>query len=113
MRGSTPPVTRFSAFRQELQQLGWIDGRNMQIDIRWGGSDADRRKYAVELICTCPGRHLGLYHACHGGVAPDDQHCAHCIRERHRSGRGRFCPQFGAAGWKCNGIYNFRIQREH
>ena len=45
---------RFSAFRQELQQLGWIDGRNMQIDIRWGGNDADRRKYAAELIAHAP-----------------------------------------------------------
>jgi putative tryptophan/tyrosine transport system substrate-binding protein len=45
---------RFSAFRQELQQLGWIDGRNMQIDIRWGNNDADRRKYATELIAHAP-----------------------------------------------------------
>jgi ABC-type uncharacterized transport system substrate-binding protein len=45
---------RFSAFRQELQQLGWIDGHNMQIDIRWGGNDADRRKYAAELIAHAP-----------------------------------------------------------
>jgi putative tryptophan/tyrosine transport system substrate-binding protein len=45
---------RFSAFRQELQQLGWIDGRNMQIDILWGSNDADRRKYAAELIAHAP-----------------------------------------------------------
>jgi putative ABC transport system substrate-binding protein len=45
---------RFSAFREDLQQLGWIDGRNMQIDIRWGGNDADRRKYAAELIAHAP-----------------------------------------------------------
>jgi hypothetical protein len=48
---------RISAFRQELQQLGWIDGRNMQIDIRWGGNDADRRKYAAEFrLLRCCGQ---------------------------------------------------------
>jgi len=26
---------RLSAFRQALQQLGWTDGRNVQIDTRW------------------------------------------------------------------------------
>ena len=28
---------RFESFLQELQQLGWGDGRNVRIDIRWGG----------------------------------------------------------------------------
>src|SRR6516165_1428789 len=45
---------RILAFRQGLQQLGWIDGHNMQVDIRWGGKDADRRRYASELIAHAP-----------------------------------------------------------
>ena len=33
-----------------LQALGWSDGRNVQIDIRWGVNNLDRqRKYAMEL----------------------------------------------------------------
>jgi putative ABC transport system substrate-binding protein len=28
-----------AAFRQSLQQLGWSDGRNVRIDIRWGEED--------------------------------------------------------------------------
>jgi hypothetical protein len=28
---------RFEAIRQELQQLGWTEARNLRIDIRWGG----------------------------------------------------------------------------
>jgi putative tryptophan/tyrosine transport system substrate-binding protein len=45
---------RISAFRQGLQQLGWTERRNMQIDTRWGGNDADRRKYAAELVALAP-----------------------------------------------------------
>jgi putative tryptophan/tyrosine transport system substrate-binding protein len=44
-----------AAFQQILQQLGWIDGRNLQIDIRWGEIDAERhRKYAAELVALAP-----------------------------------------------------------
>src|SRR5262245_29010103 len=31
---------RAAAFLQGLQQLGWTEGRNVQIDIRWGAADA-------------------------------------------------------------------------
>jgi len=44
-----------AAFRQTLQQLGWSDGRNVRIDIRWGENDVDRdRKYASELVALAP-----------------------------------------------------------
>src|SRR5215216_5295329 len=40
---------------QALQQLGWIEGRNLQVDIRWGGGNAeDTRKYAAELVALVP-----------------------------------------------------------
>jgi putative ABC transport system substrate-binding protein len=46
---------RIVAFQQTLQQLGWIEGRNVQIDVRWGGSDVERdRRYAAELIALAP-----------------------------------------------------------
>src|SRR5262245_1882707 len=46
---------RLAAFLQGLQQLGWTDGRNVQIDVRWGASDADvTRKYAAELLTLAP-----------------------------------------------------------
>ena len=44
-----------AAFQQALQQLGWNDGRNVRIDIRWDESDADRaRRYAQELVALAP-----------------------------------------------------------
>ncbi len=33
---------RIAAFVQGLQQLGWTDGRNLQIDYRRGAGDTDR-----------------------------------------------------------------------
>jgi putative tryptophan/tyrosine transport system substrate-binding protein len=46
---------RKAAFLQGLQQLGWGDGNNVQIDYRWsGGSDDDARKYAAELVALTP-----------------------------------------------------------
>jgi putative ABC transport system substrate-binding protein len=44
-----------AAFQQGLQQLGWSEGRNVRLDIRWGENDADRdRRYAGELIALAP-----------------------------------------------------------
>ena len=38
---------RIDAFVQGLRELGWIDGRNVQIDIRWAaGGDRVRQQYA-------------------------------------------------------------------
>ena len=61
--GSLMPATaddpegqaRVTAFLQELAQLGWIAGRNVQIDVRWGAGDPERhRKHAAELIALAP-----------------------------------------------------------
>jgi putative tryptophan/tyrosine transport system substrate-binding protein len=44
-----------AAFLQALQQLGWVDGRNVRVDIRWGGGNAaDTLKYAAELVALAP-----------------------------------------------------------
>ena len=48
-------TARVAAFLQGLQALGWTDGRNVRIDTRWGGGDADRlRKNAAELVALAP-----------------------------------------------------------
>ena len=45
------PEAQFSQFMKELAELGWTDGRNLQIDIRRAGANADRaRVYAKELV---------------------------------------------------------------
>jgi putative ABC transport system substrate-binding protein len=46
---------RIAAFLRELQQLGWSEGRNIQIEYRWGTGDADRiRRDAAELVAFEP-----------------------------------------------------------
>ena len=47
--------TRRDAFLQGLQELGWSEGRNLQIDYRWGVGDTDlHRKNAAELVALAP-----------------------------------------------------------
>jgi putative ABC transport system substrate-binding protein len=56
-----------AAFVQGLQQLGWIEGRNVHIDFRWGtGNIADMRKSAAELVELAPDVILAVS----GGVGP-------------------------------------------
>jgi putative ABC transport system substrate-binding protein len=46
---------RHSAFAQALADLGWVEGRNVQMDLRWGGEDIDRiRALAQELVGLQP-----------------------------------------------------------
>jgi putative ABC transport system substrate-binding protein len=46
---------RLSAFRQGLQDLNWVEGRNIRYDVRWGAGDAAKTKiYAAELVGLSP-----------------------------------------------------------
>jgi putative tryptophan/tyrosine transport system substrate-binding protein len=47
--------TYVSAFTQALADLGWIDGRNVRMDVRWAGGDINRsRVLAQELVGLQP-----------------------------------------------------------
>jgi ABC-type uncharacterized transport system substrate-binding protein len=46
---------RLAALLQGLQEAGWVVGRNLRIEIRWGAGDADNfRKHAAELVSHAP-----------------------------------------------------------
>ena len=48
------------AFQQALQRLGWTEGRNVQMDIRWAGGDArEIRRHAGELVALASDSHRG------------------------------------------------------
>ena len=55
--GSDDPEAqaRVAVFKQSLQQLGWVVGQNLKIEIRQIGADVDRlRSNAVELVALAP-----------------------------------------------------------
>ena len=46
---------RLGAFLKGLEHLGWIDGRNVQVDRRWGAGDPERaRTQAAEPVALGP-----------------------------------------------------------
>ena len=46
---------RLKALVQGLQQLGWVEGRNVRKDVRWTAGIADRlHRYAAELVALMP-----------------------------------------------------------
>jgi putative ABC transport system substrate-binding protein len=46
---------RNAVFLQGLQELGWLEGRNLRVEQRWTAGDADQgRKYAAELVALAP-----------------------------------------------------------
>jgi putative ABC transport system substrate-binding protein len=47
---------RVAAFREELQKLGWTEGRNIRIDTRWAKPDdaEARQRFAKELVALQP-----------------------------------------------------------
>jgi putative tryptophan/tyrosine transport system substrate-binding protein len=53
--GDPQAQANVTALRQGLQNLGWIEGRTVQIDYRWVGGDPDKaRTFARELIGMTP-----------------------------------------------------------
>jgi ABC-type uncharacterized transport system substrate-binding protein len=46
---------RITALREGLEKLGWTEGRNIQIEARFGGGEASRiRAHAAELVALAP-----------------------------------------------------------
>ena len=45
---------RMSAFDHGLRDLGWIKGRNLQIDYRWAGNGAALQEQAAQLVNLQP-----------------------------------------------------------
>jgi putative ABC transport system substrate-binding protein len=53
VEGDPDTLSLIYAFRQRLEELGWSEGRNARIDIRWSAGDSNRiRAYAAELAAS-------------------------------------------------------------
>jgi putative ABC transport system substrate-binding protein len=60
----------FAAFRGALTKLGWIEGSDLRIELRWGAADQDRvNKFAKELVYLRPDAILGVTQAVTSALA--------------------------------------------
>src|SRR5262249_19691609 len=51
----TDQQTGVAVFKEVLRQLGWTDGRNVRVEVRWAGANpAKTRKDAAELVALQP-----------------------------------------------------------
>jgi putative ABC transport system substrate-binding protein len=58
--GNPQAQSQLASFKQGLQQLGWIDGRNIQVDYRFGAADVGRiESFAKELVNSRPDLIVG------------------------------------------------------
>jgi putative tryptophan/tyrosine transport system substrate-binding protein len=53
--GDSAGQERVKTFLAAMRELGWIDGRNMRVDLRWApGGEEEVRKQAAELVALAP-----------------------------------------------------------
>jgi hypothetical protein len=72
---------RGTAFRQGLQQLGWIEGRNVRLDIRYGAANPDNaRKRGGGTRRARARGHSGFRGRELDTVAAADAHHSDCVR---------------------------------
>ena len=99
---------RYTAFLQGLQQLGWIDGRNVRIEVRWSPNNAAVRKnrrrtggVAPDLIFTSGSVSMGILAQTDGARGADRVH------DRSGSSRRRLCREPRATGRQRDRVYPF------
>jgi putative ABC transport system substrate-binding protein len=69
-------IVRARALTQGLQALGWVDGRNVQIEYRWAAGKADLfQRHAAELVALAPDVIL----AAGGAALPSALHATRTI----------------------------------
>src|SRR5258705_4790656 len=67
-----------AVFRGALTKLGWTEGRNLRIELRWSAGDADKmRMLAKELVDLRPDAILGV-------TTPDRRPCPRDTDNSHR-----------------------------
>jgi hypothetical protein len=88
-----------AAFVQEMRRLGWSEGQNLRMEVRWNAGDAVlSRTYAAELI----GLRADCFHGQpQGGSAAYENHTDR-VRVGRRSAYARFRIEYASAGRKYN-----------
>jgi putative ABC transport system substrate-binding protein len=79
-----------SGFVMSLQQMGWVEGRNVRFETRWAGpTPSDIRRHAAELLTLGPDVVLAYGSSTVG--APEHANCADRIPGYGRSHRCWVC----------------------
>src|SRR5579863_4457292 len=52
--GDSEGQARMASFREAIAKLGWVDGRNIRIDYRWGADPARAPALAAEVAASTP-----------------------------------------------------------
>jgi ABC-type uncharacterized transport system substrate-binding protein len=96
------------AFRQELQKLGWMEGRNVQISFRYAADDPARiRALAVELLGQRPDLMVANSNFVTTILQSEVRGYSPTIRICFRSDRQRFRQRPGPARRQCHGVCQF------
>jgi len=104
---------RVGALLQELQQLGWIIGRNIRIETRWTKFDPEEsRKYAAELVALAPDAIVATGISTVGPLLQLTRTVPIVFPGRIRSGRRRSGRELGATGRQRHRLPLVRIQFE-
>jgi putative ABC transport system substrate-binding protein len=53
-------IARVAAFKKVMQDLGWVQGTNLRLDIRYGVNDDELREKAKELVALNPDVIMGM-----------------------------------------------------
>ena len=81
-QSDTEAQTQVAAFLEELQRLGWTDGRNVRVHTRWGGGDGRIGTSVKALVAFTAGCNPCAQY-CRNCRAPEgDPHNPNCIRDR-------------------------------
>jgi ABC-type uncharacterized transport system substrate-binding protein len=105
--GDPQAQANITALLQGLQNLGWIEGRDVKIDYRWAGGDPDKaRTFARELIAMMPDLMVSSTNQVTRILGNAD----HTDRIRLRRGPGwqRLCGQSGASRQEPHRLCQFR-----
>src|SRR5262249_42934437 len=95
-----------TVFLEVLHQLGWIDGHNVRVEIRWARGDSCRGSQRRGRIDRTSGGHYhGDRPARAGSAAPSDTLGADRFQQCHRSSWRRGNRQLGSTGWQRYWLY--------
>ena len=101
---------QIAAFRDGLQKLGWMEGRNIRIDTRWvTTTDAElMQQFAKELVALQPDLIFVEQHAHDGRAAATNARHPYRFRDSRRSHRQRLRSKLPAAGRQCHRFHHCR-----